>query len=185
MLFNSFGFLGFFAVVAVLYYVIPHRFRWVLLLAGSLYFYSIFQVSYVLLLLGLTLIVYLLALGIDRLGNEPRASRKVLLAVGVVVSLAPLVIFKYFDFFMDSLESLIVNVRPESEAGLLPRLGWLLPAGLSFYIFSCVSYLVDVYKGKLAAERHIGRFSLYIAFFPKLLAGPCLLYTSPSPRDRS
>ena len=179
MLFNSFGFLGFFAAIVVLYYVIPHRFRWVLLLAGSLYFYSIFQVSYVLLLLGLTLVVYVLGLLLGRPGGEGQAGlparqagKKALLVVGVVVSLAPLVIFKYFDFFMGSLESLLLNMRPESQAGLLPRLEWLLPAGLSFYTFSCVSYLVDVYKGLLPAQRHVGHLALYVAFFPRLLAGP-------------
>ena len=65
---------------------------------------------------------------------------------------------------------------------LLPQLGLLLPAGLSFYAFSCVSYLVDVYRGKMAAERHVGRFVLYIAFFPKLLAGPIERATSFLPQ---
>jgi len=183
MLFNSFSFLAFFTVVVVIYYVIPHKFRWVLLLAASLYFYSTFDVNYILLLLGCALVVYLVGLAIGALQGQN--TRKAVLAVGVVASLGPLFVFKYFDFFAGSLDALLQNVRPADAAPLLPRLGLLLPAGLSFYAFSCLSYLVDVYRGRLEPERHVGRFVLYISFFPKLLAGPIERATSFLPQLRS
>ena len=170
MLFNSFSFLAFFTIVVVVYYLIPHRFRWLLLVIASLYFYSIFKLGYVLLLLGVALVGYLVALAMGTAQGSAR--RKALLAVGVVAALAPLFVFKYFDFFAESIDALLLRAQPEGSASLMPKLGLLLPAGLSFFTFSCVSYLVDVYRGKLAPERHIGRFALYIAFFPKLLAGP-------------
>lgn len=170
MLFNSFSFLAFFTAVVVIYYLIPHKFRWLLLAIASLYFYSTFKLSYVLLLLGTALVVYLLGLAIGT--TQGLGQKRTLLAVGVLAALAPLIVFKYFDFFAESIDALLLGVRPEGSASLLPRLGFLLPAGLSFYTFSCVSYLADIYREKLAPERHIGRFALYIAFFPKLLAGP-------------
>ena len=183
MLFNSFSFLAFFTIVIVIYYVIPHKFRWVLLVAASLYFYSTFDVNYILLLLGCALVVYLLGLAIGAV--QAQGGKKVILALGVVASLSPLLVFKYFDFFAGSLDALLKNIRPASAAPLLPRLGLLLPAGLSFYAFSCVSYLADVYRGHLEPERHVGRFVLYISFFPKLLAGPIERATSFLPQLRN
>lgn len=170
MLFNSFSFLAFFTAVVVAYYVIPHKFRWGLLVAASLFFYATFKVSYVLLLLGSALVAYVVGLALGALQNA--GQRKAILAVGVVASLAPLFVYKYFDFFAGSLDVLLQSAGLASQAPIFPRLGLLLPAGLSFFTFSCVSYIFDVYRGDIAPERHVGRFALYIAFFPKLLAGP-------------
>ena len=163
MLFNSFSFLAFFAVLVAVYYALPHKFRWLLLQAASIYFYSTFNVGYVLLLIGAALMAYLAGLAIGR--DQAQGKRKLFLFLGVLASLAPLFVFKYFDFFAGSLNDLM-------QSSLSPTLGLLLPAGLSFFSFSCVSYILDVYRNRLAAERHVGRFTLYVSFFPKLLAGP-------------
>ena len=163
MLFNSFSFLAFFTVLVAIYYAVPHKFRWLLLLAASIYFYSTFNVGYVLLLIGSALIAYVAGLAIG--SDQAQGRKKLFLILGVIASLAPLVVFKYFDFFAGSLNDL-------TQSSISPTLGLLLPAGLSFYTFSCVSYLIDVYKAKLEPERHIGRLALYVSFFPKLLAGP-------------
>jgi alginate O-acetyltransferase complex protein AlgI len=166
MLFNSFGFLGFFAAVAVLYYVAPHRWRWMLLLLASYYFYSTFDLKYLLLLGFSTIAAYAGALWIGRGGG------KLALTVGVLLQLSVLFVFKYFDFFAGAIEDAIMAANVVSEAIALPRLKLLLPAGLSFYVFSAISYLVDVHRGNVPAERHLGKLGVYIAFFPKLLAGP-------------
>jgi hypothetical protein len=170
MLFNSFTFLAFFTIVVVLYSIIPHRFRWLMLLAASLYFYYSFDAGYLILLLAAIAIVYAIARGLG--AAKTPLQRKLLLAFGIIAALSPLVIFKYFDFIAESLGALLINLRLQAPEQELPRLGLLLPAGLSFYTFTCVSYLVDVYRGKLAPERHLGRLALYVSFFPKLLAGP-------------
>ncbi|MBI4787424.1 MAG: MBOAT family protein [Chloroflexi bacterium] len=163
MLFNSFSFLAFFAILVAIYYALPPKFRWLLLLAASIYFYSTFNAGYVLLLLASALLAYVAGLGI---GAAQEPGRKKLVAIaGVLASLAPLFVFKYFDFFAGSLNELM-------QSSVAPALGLLLPAGLSFFSFSCVSYILDVYQNRLAAERHVGRFTLYVSFFPKLLAGP-------------
>src|SRR5215510_15148084 len=129
--FNSFAFIGFFAAVAVAYYALPYRLRWMLLLVASLYFYSTFQGRYVLLLVFVTLVAYVTGLG---LASIRAAWRKGLLAIGIVAELSVLAAYKYADFS--------IGLLPAGFAGLglapitLPRLELLLPVGLSFYIFS-------------------------------------------------
>lgn len=170
MLFNSFAFLAFFSLVSLVYCALPHRRRWPLLLAASLYFYAAFQPSYVILLLGVTAAAYGGGRAIDT-STDPRR-RRILLAASVTAVLGGLVVFKYFDFFGRAVDALLLSLGLANQTPVFPRLGIVAAAGLSFYTFSSVSYLADVYAGRLAAERHFGRFALYVAFFPKLLAGP-------------
>ncbi|MEX2482453.1 MAG: MBOAT family O-acyltransferase [Gammaproteobacteria bacterium] len=167
MQFNSFAFLGFFALLTGLYYVVPQRWRWPLLLVASYYFYSQFQLVYVLLLAYSTLCAYGFGLWMERRSERSR----LLLTAAVLAQLAILVLFKYVDFFVGLLESAFAPLSG-AEALALPRLGWLLPAGLSFFVFSAISYVVDVHRRTIPAERHLGHFALYLAFFPKLVAGP-------------
>jgi len=163
---NSFAFLGFFAVLVAIHYALPRRWRWPLLLLASYYFYSQFQLTYVLLLAYSTLCAWGFGLALQRSGPRPS-----LLVFAVLAQLAILFLFKYVDFFAGLLEASFAPLAA-GEALALPRLGWLLPAGLSFFVFSAISYVVDVYRGTISAERHLGHFALYVAFFPKLVAGP-------------
>ncbi|MFW6206354.1 MAG: MBOAT family O-acyltransferase, partial [Gemmatimonadota bacterium] len=172
MLPNSLTFLAFFAAVAVVYYVLPHRFRWPLLLVASLYFYATFDPTYIFLLLGVTGIAWAGGLAVAR--TEGRA-RKASLAVSVVAVVGALLFFKYYAFLFDSFDALLQTTGAGGMATVFPRfprLDLVLAVGLSFYTFSCVSYVADVYSGRLEAERHFGHFALYVSFFPKLLAGP-------------
>jgi D-alanyl-lipoteichoic acid acyltransferase DltB (MBOAT superfamily) len=166
VLFSSLTFLGFFGIVAVLHYSAPARWRWAFLLLVSLYFYSTFRAEYVLLLCYAAAVAYGAGWKLAR-WRGTHAGR-VLLVGAVVAELAALGIFKYFNFVAGSLEALS---RPLADIAL-PRLGLVLPVGLSFFTFSCVSYLIDVHRGRIEAERHPGRLAVYVAFFPKLLAGP-------------
>jgi len=169
MQFNSFLFLLFFAVVVVVYYAAPQRWRWIILLLASYYFYSTFQLEYLLLLAFDTLVTFGGGLLIARAEGRRRYG---LLAVGVLIELAVLGLFKYFDFAASSLVAGYSALAHPAQAVTVPKLGLVLPVGLSFYTFSCVSYLVDVYRRKIPAEANLGRMALYVAFFPKLLAGP-------------
>jgi D-alanyl-lipoteichoic acid acyltransferase DltB (MBOAT superfamily) len=168
MLFNSFSFLGVFAVLVVAYYAIPHRYRWALLLIASLLNYALFRLEYVLLLLTVTLVGYVAGLAMQR-ADDSRASgsssRRLWLIGSVTVVLGTLFLNKYADFA-------VTAVNDALDRTALPRLDLSVAAGLSFYAFSCVSYLVDVFRGVIPAERQAGKFALYIAYFPKLLAGP-------------
>ena len=122
------------------------------------------------LLVGITLVSYWggLALAAATDGRHKR----VVLTASIVAVVGALVVFKYYDFGIDAIDTALASIGLASAAPLFPRLGIVVAVGLSFYTFSCVSYLVDVHTGRLPAERHLGHFALYVAFFPKLLAGP-------------
>ena len=167
MLFNSFPFLALFGAFLVVYYATAAPYRWWLLLAASLGLYATQGSLFVPLLVGTSAIAYVGALAIER---RDGAARRLATTTAVVAVVAILVFFKYYDFLADGVSTLLTTVgvrmpRPK-------RLGLPAVAGLSFYVFSCVSYLVDVSRGTLPAERHPGQFLLYVSFFPKLLAGP-------------
>jgi D-alanyl-lipoteichoic acid acyltransferase DltB (MBOAT superfamily) len=159
VLFNSAQFLIFFATFTVIYYLNRHAIRWLLLLAGSLYFYASANPVHLLLLLGLTLISYVTALGIA--ACDDRRTRRGIFAAGMLAAGAALFLFKYYDF-----------VRTSVNVAVMPRLQLSAVLGLSFYTLSCLGYIADVYNGRLDPERHLGYFAVYVAFFPKLLAGP-------------
>lgn len=167
MAFNSLHFLVFFPTVLVLYHALPQRFRWVLLLAASLYFYMAWRAIYVLLLLAAIVVSYVVGIKVEDV-QEPAQKRRYL-ALGLVVLLGNLFVFKYFNFFNDSVRGLVEAVGLHYGLGALKL---ALPIGISFYTFQKASYLIDIYRGKQKAERHLGIFALYSSFFPQLVAGP-------------
>lgn len=165
MLFNSLIFLIFFPVVFILYWVLPHRFRKYFLLAASYYFYMCWKPEFIVLVLFSTAANYLCSLGMER---SP-AKRKVLLAVSLVINLGMLFFFKYFNFFSESLTAVCRAVSIPFSA---PILRIVLPVGISFYTFQVMSYTIDVYRGKMKAERDFVLFALFVSYFPQLVAGP-------------
>jgi len=170
MLPNSLIFLAFFGAVTLVHYALPRRYRWWLLLIASIYFYSTFDPRYLLLLGWSTGIAWLGGLALE--GGHAGGARRLWLQLSVAAQLAVLILFKYVDFLIGIAEPVLQPLLSVQEAVALPRLEWLLPAGLSFYVFSCISYLVDVWRGDVPAERHFGHLALHVSFFPKLIAGP-------------
>lgn len=167
MLFNSGDFLIFFPIVVAAYFLLPYRWRWLWLLAASYYFYMSWRVEYILLIVISTLTDYGLALLIGNTDNQ--AQRKRLLGVSLLVNLGLLFVFKYYDFFNVSLHTLLGHWGIAYEAA---PLGLLLPVGISFYTFQTLSYTIDVYRGVTKPVSHLGKFALYVSFFPQLVAGP-------------
>jgi len=167
MLFNSFEFLIFFPVVTALYFATPYRFRWALLLAASYYFYGSWNWKYLGLIVASTMIDYIAAQGMA--ASEIPRKRRIWLFTSLVGNLGILFTFKYYNFFRDSAEEIFTRLGLESA---LPAADLLLPVGISFYTFQSLSYTIDVYRRKRDPERHLGRFALYVAFFPQLVAGP-------------
>jgi D-alanyl-lipoteichoic acid acyltransferase DltB (MBOAT superfamily) len=167
MAFNSLHFLVYFPTVLVLYHLLPDRFRWMLLLAASLYFYMAWRAVYVVLLLAAIVVSYVVGIKVED-SEQPTAKRRYL-ALGLTVLLGNLFVFKYFNFFNDSVRSLVEAMGVHYGLGALKL---VLPIGISFYTFQKASYLIDIYRGKQKAERHLGIFSLYSSFFPQLVAGP-------------
>lgn len=167
MAFNSLEFLLFFFTVAAIYFLCPQRYRWAWLLAASYYFYAAWALEYVVWLAVSTLTVYVLALQIA--GTSSQARRKVLLVLGLVLELALLVVLKYLSFFSDSLRALFESFNLLYN---VPAFQFLFPIGISFYTLQTLSYLVDVYRGRVEPERHLGILALFVSFFPQLVAGP-------------
>ena len=167
MLFNSLHYLVFLPVVVGLYYALPHKWRWLWLLAASYYFYMCWKPAYAVLLLISTGVAYLAGLGISRAREVAR--KKMLLWVCLTILLGILFTFKYFNFVNASVRAVFAGLHLPYEVG---GLDWLLPIGISFYTFQKISYVVDVYYGRVAAERHFGVFAVYSCFFPQLVAGP-------------
>ncbi|MCC6524886.1 MAG: MBOAT family protein, partial [Polyangiaceae bacterium] len=168
MLFNSPEFALFLVAVLLLYWALRHRVQarlWVLLVA-SYYFYACWDVRFLLLLFGITLVDWALALALSR--ARPGAWRAVACAAGIGLNLGLLGFWKYTDFVLDNLRVPLASLGVRVPASL----GLVLPVGVSFFTFQGISYLVDVYRGDVAAERSLFRFALYKAFFPQLVAGP-------------
>ena len=167
MLFNSLEFLVFFPVVVAVYFSLPFRFRWAWLLLASYVFYMAWNIPYVLLLILSTLVDYTAGRNMGPSAGAGR--RKIFLWLSLLTNLGILAVFKYFNFFSASLTSLF---KALGLTYIVPHLDVLLPLGISFYTFQTLSYTIDVYRGKMAPQKHLGVFALYVAFFPQLVAGP-------------
>ena len=164
MAFTSLPYAVFLAAAVAVYYRLPARWRWAGLLVGSYAFYFSWGMGWV--LFAVTGVSYLAGLG---LGRARGAARKPLLAAGVLGCLAPLLFYKYWNFAAENIAALL---RLGGWAGEAPVFSLALPVGISFFTFQAVGYLVDVYRGKLAAVRHPGHFALFLGFFPPLVSGP-------------
>lgn len=162
MLFNSFEFLIFFAVVIGLFAWIK-KFRWSILLTASYFFYMSWKWEYIFLIVVSTIVDYTCALKIENTQNS--TTKKTFLFLSIFTNLSILFFFKYFGFFIGSFGS-ILGINPSLDHG------FLLPVGISFYTFQTMSYTIDVYNGKTSVEKHFGRFALFVSYFPQLVAGP-------------
>ncbi len=167
MIFNSAEFLLFYPIVLLLYFVLPKKCKWPLLLAASYFFYMIWNPPLIFLILFTTVVSYVSAIIIEKTENKKR--KKFWLAMTLITSLGVLFFFKYFNFLADSAISLW-NLFGGSAKDFALEL--ILPVGISFYTFQTLSYVIDVYRGDIRAERHFGWYALFVSFFPQLVAGP-------------
>ena len=175
MTFASFDFLIFFGLVLVAYYAIQawggHRAQNVLLLVASYVFYGWWDWRFLGLLLFSTVVDYFCARGLDPDRSPARSllGRRAILLTSIASNLGILSLFKYFNFFRESLASLASILGMSLD---WPTLHIILPVGISFYTFQTLGYTIDVYRGKLGPARRIVDFMLYVSFFPQLVAGP-------------
>ena len=165
MLFNSYAYAIFLPIVFMIYWILPQKYRWILLLVSSYYFYMCWNPKYVVLILGTTVITYLSALQIKR---KPKY-KKVSLAVSIIICMGVLFIFKYYNFALESISNFVRLFTIQFSPATLKL---LLPVGISFYTFQTMSYVIDVYRGDIEPEKHFGYYATFISFFPQLVAGP-------------
>ena len=169
MLFNSFEFLVFFPIVCIVYYLLKNnRWRIPFLLVASYYFYMNWKPVYAVLIMTSTVLTYLCGILVENHAEDKR-KQKAFLTISLVLNLAILFVFKYFNFINESIFSLL------EMAGIrwtVPNLNVLLPVGISFYTFQAIGYSIDVYRGTIKAERNFMIYALFVSFFPQLVAGP-------------
>ncbi len=165
MLFNSLLFLVYFVIVTANYYLLPHKFRWIWLLIASCYFYMYFKPVYILIIFFTIIVDYIAGLLIE---NASGKTRKLYLCLSIVANVGVLAFYKYFNFLAGNINFLSAGAHGPQ----IPLIDFILPIGLSFHTFQAMSYTIEVYRGNQKAERHLGIYSLYVMFYPQMVAGP-------------
>jgi alginate O-acetyltransferase complex protein AlgI len=164
VLFNSWQFAIFFPFCVLAFFSLPHRFRWAWLLVSSIFFYAVYIPEYILILFLTIIVDYLAGIWIER---STGTKRKFFLWMSIIVTCAILFFFKYYNFVLQSILQIF-----DIPSGVAARSSFPLPIGLSFHTFQSLSYVIEVYRGRQKAERHLGIYSVYVLFFPQLVAGP-------------
>ena len=165
---NIFFIFRFLAIVLLLYYAAPYRYKNAIITIASLIFYSWGEIKYFPIMLASVFVDFYASNYIEKhRGNTKKMKRG--LACSVVFNLGSLLFFKYTDFF-------IANINAIADLSI-PLLKLTLPLGISFYTFQTMSYTIDVYRGKAPAEKNIINFSAFVTMFPQLIAGPIVLYS--------
>ena len=162
----------FLPIFLIVYYVVPTRYKNMILLIGCFVFYAWGQHFYLLLLMLSIVVNYTFG----RLIGERRAQRKPLLILGLIYNFGLLVFFKYTNFFIENINALLTATHIQ-----IPTISVVMPLGISFYTFQVVSYLVDVYRGEQRPVKNIINLGVYIAMFPQVTSGPIGLYSELEP----
>jgi len=162
----------FLPIFLIVYYVVPTRYKNLILLIGSFVFYAWGQHFYLLLLMLSIVVNYTFG----RLIGERRSQKKPLLILGLIYNFGLLVFFKYTNFFIENINALLTATHVQ-----IPTISVVMPLGISFYTFQVVSYLVDVYRGEQRPVKNIINLGVYIAMFPQVTSGPIGLYSELEP----
>lgn len=168
MLFNSLDFLVFLPIVFLIHWIMPQKFRYMLLLVASYFFYAYWNWKLLFLILFTTLVSYASGLLLEKYGYSKKIKIGILV-VATIVCLGVLLFFKYFNFLYDIVWDIIRLCSKKESTGYFSL---ILPVGISFYTFQTLSYVIDVFQSKIKAEKHFGYYALFVAFFPQLVAGP-------------
>lgn len=164
MLFNSIDFFIFLPITILLYSFVNNKYKRIVLLFASLYFYGSWNVNYIFLILFTAISSFYSGILIDKTSNKTK--QKIILAFNLIVNFSILFIFKYFYFGVEILNDMKAGINLNN----LPKI--ILPVGISFYTFQSLSYAIDVYRKNTPIERSIFRFILFVTYFPQLVAGP-------------
>lgn len=192
MSFISYGFFFFFLVLCAVYFAVPKKFQWVVLLLGSYTFYLFSGIQHIAFILFTTLTTFFGArwLGQISLADKGRIERvtsdekkelraqlirkkKIIVAVLLIANFLPLMFFKHFNAWINYINMFLGLVQAGTR---LSNLNLILPLGISFFTFQSMGYLVDVYQEKVQPDRHLGKFALFVSYFPQLLQGPISRY---------
>ncbi|MZP56670.1 MAG: MBOAT family protein [Bacteroidales bacterium] len=167
MLFNSFEYFLFLPAVVLLYFLLPFKWRNPFLLIASYYFYMSWKWEFGFLMLFTSAVNYVAGLKIN--ASKDRRSQRLWMTMAIVASLGVLVYFKYANFFIAEASALLRILGADVRESYLKV---ILPVGISFFTFQALSYTIDLYKGKMHVEKNFINFTLFVSFFPQLVAGP-------------
>ena len=169
MLFNSFEFAFFLPIVFLLYWFVFKELRWqnLFIVAASYIFYGLWNWKFLFLIALTSFFSYASGIAIEHYAN--RNTRKCISAINIVLNLLILGVFKYYNFFVESIQSIAETIGWKFD---MVTLSIILPVGISFYTFQALSYTIDVYRKKIKATSNIVEFFAFISFFPQLVAGP-------------
>lgn len=160
----------FFPVVLLLYFFLPKKVRMYWLLVASYYFYMSWNAQYAILIGTSTIVTYLSSLIFSKLPEKSSNKiKRLVLIVCIVFNLGILIIFKYGNFGIDTINYLFSKI---GISIIQKRFDFLLPVGISFYTFQALGYMIDVYRGDVKVEKNFFRYALFVSFFPQLVAGP-------------
>lgn len=170
MVFSSIMFLyTFLPIFLLVYFAVPSKFRNTILFLSSLIFYAWGEPKYVLIMIFSTIVDYMHGLLVHKFKQEDKTKlAKLVVASSVTINMSLLAFFKYTDFFITNINSLL--------GSSIDTLGLALPIGISFYTFQTMSYTIDVYRGEAEPQKNILSFGAYVALFPQLIAGPIVQY---------
>ena len=175
MLFNTVEYAIFFIVVVLINYILPQKYRYIWLLVSSYYFYGNWDAKYTLLMFVITAVTYICGVLIERCREreeEPfqeQRDMKIILISCCVICFGLLLYFKYTNFLIQNINSVVYRLCNGKSFSMFDI---ILPVGISFYIFQAVGYVIDVYRGEVETEKNFFRYSLFVSFFPQLVAGP-------------
>ena len=168
MLFNSFNFIVFCLIVVMVYFIMPHKIKYIWLLGASYYFYMCWNPKYSLLIILSTAITFLSGILLGKDDLTQKNLRRCVMAATILLNLGMLVVFKYGNFIVSNIN----QISRGMGWGSLSALDILLPVGISFYVFQGLGYTIDVYRRETVPEKNFFRYALFISFFPQLVAGP-------------
>lgn len=167
MIFNSIYYIAFLSVIAVIYYIFPGRYKWICLLIASIGYYISFIPIYSLLLIGIIVINYIFAKWLI-VSSDKHSTHKFILIV--ILNILFLAFFKYYNNIFPENQLLLYKVNFYDHSDLTTKL--ILPLGLSYLIFTVISYQIEIKRRTIQPEKHFGYFSVYLLFFPKIAQGP-------------
>lgn len=167
MSFDSSIFILFMVIVFIIYWSINSKYRWILLLLASYYFYMSWDIKGISLIIFTTILSYSSARLMERTNKKKK--RKLILFLTLVIILGILFFFKYFNFFSNTTRKIFMLFSIKLHPMTLKL---FLPIGISFYTFQTIAYLVDVYRENIKSEKHLGKYAVFISFFPQIVSGP-------------
>lgn len=167
MSFVSLHYILFLPIVFAVYWMIPKRWQWAIILVVSCYFYMSWNAGYIVLIFFTIFVSWLCAIGIDR--AETAKKKRWIIGFSVVACLSVLFVFKYFNFTVDTVSFILGKFSIPLHGATLSL---LLPVGISFYTFQTLGYVIDVYNGDIEAEKNLAKYAAFVSFFPQLVAGP-------------